>query len=461
MPFIEQQLVADGVTTEGRHIVTEAVHAAITAAAGHVSSITATITSPQSSGYAVGDLFRLNTGTPVVVNGTSFHATGRVTALTSPEAGGQVAAVEIVSWGAYTAFTYPSPLNSPENVIQGVPTVTLTGAGDDGLLVDITTDTPKWTSDSYIQDSPLTQIDWLTTSIKSSNAPTIGLRSELNGVNDGIRLTMGSSYSGILPWNTQPGSPPTNTFYMGVSNQNPKIYISTTERRVNLLVTDGTNRQYGGMGLFIPYTDVASNYPFPAIIHGQAVTVRAFSEIWGTSNRGIAHPIDFSALGCYQYRNNLSSEWFGITAANGVGTQVCRALIWPAGGTESAYSFVFAPVPTGSNATAGNMDPFTSSAPLGNLDEDDFFQTDASSGGPQGPAPLGLNNQMHYTVEVQIIANLVNDVQMIGLVDGWEAVHGRGLNNFDEIQNQNGRRYVVFDDTLSGTLYRWTAMEMV
>ena len=157
MPFIEQQLSADGVTTEGRHIVSEAIYEIITNS--HISSLSVAVSSPLSSGYAVGDTFRINAGTPVVINGDSFHATGRVTALASPESLGQVAAVEIISWGAYTALPSNSPLNSPENLVLGIATVTLTGAGDDGLVVDITTDTPKWTSDSLIVDSPTTSVE--------------------------------------------------------------------------------------------------------------------------------------------------------------------------------------------------------------------------------------------------------------------------------------------------------------
>ena len=142
MPFIEQQLSADGVTTEGRHIVSEALHEAITN--DHVSSITVAVASPQGSGYAIGDTFRLNAGTPVIVNGDSFHATGRVTAVDSPDTGNPTA-VEILSWGSYTALPAQSPISSPEGTVLGVPTTTLTGAGDDNLIVDITTVAASWT----------------------------------------------------------------------------------------------------------------------------------------------------------------------------------------------------------------------------------------------------------------------------------------------------------------------------
>jgi hypothetical protein len=460
MPFIEQQLSADGVTTEGRHIVSEALHEIITN--DHISSMTVAIGSPQASGYAIGDTFRLNSGTPVIVNGDSFHATGRVTAVDSPDTGNPTG-VEIISWGAYTALPSMSPISSPEGTVLQQPTVTLTGAGDDNLVVDITTDTAKWTSDRYTVDSPTTSVEWLASSVKVSNAPTIGYRSEQSGADDGGRLEIGSSYSGILPWGDQPGSPPTSTFYIAVPNQDPKIYVSTTERRVNMLVTDGSSKQYCGMGLFIPFTDVDSNYPFPAIIHAQATTVRTFNEVYSTSNRGIVHPIDFSGLGCYQYRNNLSTEWFGITLDNNDGADTCKAQIWPARYDMDTWEINHAPVSTNSvNVIASDMDPESWQGECFYFDDSLYFAADQDSTvGPCGPAPLGTGGQLHFTIQTHIISNLVNDAQMIGVVDGWETVHGRGLQNFDEIQNQDGRRYIVFADTSSANLVHWTAMEMI
>lgn len=460
MPFIEQQLSADGVTTEGRHIVSEALHEAITN--DHVSSITVAVASPQGSGYAIGDTFRLNAGTPVIVNGDSFHATGRVTAVDSPDTGNPTA-VEILSWGSYTALPAQSPISSPEGTVLGVPTTTLTGAGDDNLVVDITTVVASWTSDRYTVDSPLTFVEWLASSTKVSNGPTIGYRSELSGANDGGRMTIGSSYSGILPWEAQPGVPPTMTFYIGVPNQDPKLYISTTERRVNMLVTDGTSKQYCGMGLFIPFVDVDSNYPFPGIIHGQSTTVRAFTEVFNTSNRGIVNPIDFGGLGCYQYRNNLSTEWFGITFDNADGADVSNAQIWPARYDIDTWEINHAPVPTNSvGVVATDMDPEVFQGACFYFQEDKYFNADQNSTiGPCGPAPLGIGGQLHFTIQAHIIRNLTNDAQMIGVVDGFEAVFGRGLQNFDEIQNQDGRRYIVFADTSSADLVQWVAMEMI
>jgi hypothetical protein len=460
MPFIEQQLSADGVTTEGRFILTQAIHDAIIN--DHVSSMTVAAGSPVASGYAVGDTFRLNAGTPLQINGDDFHATGRVTAIDSPDTGNPTA-VEIISWGAYTALPAMSPISSPEGTVLALPTVTLTGAGNDALVVDITTDTAKWTSDSYVVDSPLTQISWLCSSVKATNAPTIGGRSQLSGANDGFRMQVASSYSGILPWTDQPGTPPTNTFYLAVPNQNPKVYISTTERRVNILITDGTNKQYGGMGLFLPFTDVDANYPFPGFIHAQSVSVRSFSEAYSTSlNAGIINPIDFSGIGCYQYRDNLSTSWFGITQDNNQGADTCRAQMWPKQGLQDNYSFNFAPVPTGSLSAASDQHPDNFHSENMFFQENLYFGADQTTTvGPYGPAPLGIGGQAHFTVQAHIISNQPNDAQLIGYVDGFENTHGRGLTAFDEIQNQDGRRYIVFQDTNSTDITDWVAMEMI
>lgn len=463
MPFIEQQLSADGVTTEGRNIVVEALYNAIIN--DHISSMTvsATVASPQAAGYAIGDTFRLNAGTPVVVNGDSFHATGRVLAIDSPETGNPTS-VEIISWGSYTALPAMSPISSPEGTVLALPTVTLTGAGNDGLLVDVTTDTAKWTSDSYVIDSPFTQNEFICSSTKAANGPTIGARSQLSGANDGMRMIVASSYSSILPWTDQPGTPPTSTFYLAVPNQDPKIYISSTERRVNVMITNGTNKQYGGMGLFIPFVDVDSNYPFPGVIYGQSTSVRAITEAYSTSvNAGICNPIDFSGLGCYQYRDNLSTSWFGMTLNNANGADVCRANIWPKQGTWGNYSLNYAPVPTGSLASSTNMQPSQhTNSPCMYFEPDKYFIADqATTVGPCGPAPLGIGGQMHFTVQTHIISNQPSDAQLIGYIDGFENVHGRGLNAFDEIQNQDGRRYIVFQDTNSTDITDWVAMEMI
>jgi hypothetical protein len=370
MPFIEQQLTANGVTEEGRHVASEALFQIITNS--HVSSMSLAVSSPESSGYAVGDTFRLSAGTPVQVNGDDFHATGRVTAIGSPETDGRVTAIEIISSGAYTALPSQSPLASPENLVAGLATVTLTGAGDDTLKVDVLTAVPTWTQDALTIDSPLApgSYEWTVSSTKAANGATIGGRSQLSGANDAIRFTIGSSYSGILPWDGQPGVPPTDTFYVGVANQNPKLYVSVTERRINVMITDGTYKQYANLGLFIPFTDAADNYPFPGVICAQSTAIRAFAEVFNGSNQGVVNPINFSTLGCYQYRDNLSTVWYGLTQDNSLGTQACRAMIWPNSGNPDLYSLTHAPVPTGSSAPSTSMDPESGNQLCNSFEED-------------------------------------------------------------------------------------------
>lgn len=444
MPFIQQQLSADGVASEGRVVATKAILEAILN--DHIESLDAVAAG--GTGYAVGDTFRLSAGTPVIVSGDSFHATGRVVA----ESAGVVTEVIIYSSGAYTALPGTT----------GIATVTLTGAGNDGLTVDLTTATALWTLDDEDYTDLLTQTEWLCTSVKASNAPVIGMRSQLVSTNDGIRITMGDSYSGILPWDEQPGHPPTDTFYMAVPNQDPILYLSTTERRVNVMITDGTSKQYAGAGLFIPNIDVVANYPFPGMIHGQSTSVQPFNEVFSGDNRGIVNPIDFSGLGCYQYRNNLSTEWYGITRDNNNGVDVCRAQIWPAQGNWADWSLQFAPVPTGSSALATHMEPKNSLNQVMCFQENGYYAENVPTAeGPQGPQPLGVGGQLHFTTQAHIISNQTNDVQVIGVIDGFEAIHMLGLTSFDEIINADGRRYTVFNDTSSANLWQGVAMEMI
>lgn len=456
MPFIAQQLSADGVAADGRVVLATAVLEAITN--DHIATVAV---NAGGSGYAVGDTFRLNAGTPVNINGDDFHATARVIA----EAAGVATAIELISAGSYTVLPGTT----------AIATTTLTGAGS-GITVDLTTTTALYTEDERTNFDNVdfqTDGDWLATSVKSANAPTIGMRSNISATNDAVQLMIASSYDSGLPWRDQPGNPPNSDFWLGVPNQDPFVYISTTERRVNILITDGTNKQYGQMGLFLPFTDVASNYPFPAIVAGQSTSIRAFTEALNASNSGLLHPINFSSPGCYQYRDNLSPSWFGITSDNNSGTQTTvPGIIWPNTGERGEFSFNRAPVPT--NGVGGvDADDMTPGAGIngqtastypkiyGVFNEANWYASDADSSAPQGPAPLGIGSQLHFTTQAHIIAVEPNDPQMIGVIDGLEAVHLRGLFEFDEIENENGDRYLVFSDTNDTSLFRGVAMEII
>lgn len=447
MPWIEQQLISDGVTAEGRVVVPKAILDIITNT--QVATIAVNV---GGAGYVVGETFELNTGVPVGVNGANISCKGRVTA----EAAGVVTAVELLSAGAYPAGTQPT--------LSAGATTNASAAGNDALTVDVTMSAALWTQDASDYVDVLTNFEWLATSTKSVSPPTVGMRSRLSGADDGMQLVTASSYDSGSTWLAQPGAPPSNQFRVALPNGDPLLYLSVTDRRVNFMVTDGTFKQYGSVGLFIPFVDVATNYPFPGQVFAQSTTVRAFNENYSASlNAGIVNPIDFSGLGCYQYRDNLSPSWFGITLDNNNGADACRAQIWPANDDDTRYQFNDAPVPAGSAASAADMDPFQSNNPTGSFEDDEpstgWFNSNASGDGEQGIAPLGPGNQLHYTVQPHIIANQTNFAQAIGVVDGFEAVHGRGLNAFEEIATEAGDRYLVFNDTNSADLWRWVAME--
>lgn len=449
MPWIQQTLIADGVTAEGRVVVPKAILDVIINT--HVATIA--VGTNGGTGYVVGETFELATGTPIAINGANFHCVGRVTSVSA----GVVTGVELLSAGAYPSGAQPTLTNGA--------TQNSSAAGDNALTVTVTMSAATWTQDSSTYTNLTTNFEWLATSTKASNPPTIGMQSQLSGSNDGMRLQIASGYDSGSSWNAQPGSPPTQSFYLAVPNQDPDIYISVTDRRVNVLVSDGTFKQYLTLGLFIPFVDVASNYPFPGIAGGQSTSVRAFNESWGsTVNGGIVNPIDFNAstIGCYQYRDNLSPTWFGISQDNNNGGDVARSQIWPAQDDDARWQLNHAPVPTGSLAPSSEMNPFTDDRHTGSFEDDaaqGWFRTNQSTDGAQGPAPLGVNDQLHFTVQAHIASNQTGNAQLIGIIDGLEAVHGRGLDAFDEIVTEGGQRFLVFNDTNTNDLWRWVAME--
>lgn len=444
MPWIEQQLIADGVSADGRIVVARAILDIITS-----SQILTMAVNAGGTGYVDDETFDLVGGTAVSVNGASIIARGRVVA----QAAGVVTAVEIVSSGAYSALPGTT----------GAATTNSSGVGT-GLTLDLTTQTARYTQDRSTFTNFTTDFEWIATSVKASNAPTIGIASALSGSIDSMRLLTASGFDNGETFLTQPGAPPSNLFYVNVPNQAPQLFMSVTERRVNILVSDGTFKQAGQMGLFIPRTNVDTNYPFPGICWGQTTSPQVFNTSFSTTNRSLLNPVDPGDVQTqYQYRDNVSPSWFSISQDNNLGTQIPRSVMWPAQGDGARYSFNSAPIPTGSTAQAAEMSPFTATAGKGggSLSENEWFANDASSLGPQGPANLGDNNQLHFTAEAHIIANQPNNVQVVGIIDGFENIHGRGLNAFDEIETEPGRRYLVYNDTNTTSLFRWVAMEKV
>ncbi len=443
MPWFQQQLLADGVTAEGRVVTPKAILEAIIN--DHIATIAVNV---GGTGYVVGEEFDIVGGTAVALNGVNFVARGRVTT----EVAGVVTGVELLSVGAYTI--------APGTT--GLATTNATLAGNDDLTLDVTIGSPLWTQDESDYVDLLTNFSWLASSTKALNPPTIGFQSQQSGANDGMRIVVATGYDNGSTWLTQPGAPPTNRFYMAVPNQDPLIYISHTERRVNVLVTDGTFKQYAGAGLFIPFVDIDANWPFPGIVHAQSQSVIAFNSTYSSSNAGIVNAASFTGLGMYQYRNNISADWLGIEGDNSIGADN-DAVIWPNLDDDARYDFNRAPIPAGSGVSTNDMSPFASNQPTGSFQDDDpaggWFNVDESGNGAQGPAPLGIANQLHFSMPAHIIRNQTDNAQLIGVVDGFEHLHGRGLDAFDEIETPDGRRYLTFQDSNAAQLYRWVAME--
>lgn len=451
MPWIEQQLLADGVSAEGRVVVNKALLEI--AVNDHVLSLDA-VGNNNGSGYVVGETFDIVGGTAISINGVSMVARGRVTSIS----GDDVTGVEILSAGVYSVLPGTSD----------IATANSSAGGDNLLTVDLTTEAATWTQDESDYTDLLTLFEWLATSTKATNKPTIGGQSQLSGSDDGVRLQIASGYDNGSTWLTQPGAPPTNEFFCTCPNQDPILYVSVTDRRLNFMVTDGTNKQYGGTGLFIPRTDVEGNYPFPGICHGNQRSITPFNSNYERSDfagghAGICNPMDLQSgnIGPYQYRHNLSTEWFGISDDNNGGLDTARSQMWPSQGDDARYQFNHAPVPAGSSASAADMNPLNSTDPVGSFSEEEWFQTDDQSdeSGSQGPAPLGEQNQLHFRCLPHIISNQPGESQIIGYLDGWQNIHGRGLTAFDEIADEAGNRFLVFNDTNTTDVYRWVAME--
>ena len=441
MPFLNEVLVANGTTTLGRIIYSKAILDIITN--DHV--LTMAVNSG-GTGYVVGETFELSTGTAV----GSFVARGVVTA----EAAGVVTGVKIISAGAYTA----------DPTASGGATTNASAAGNDDLTIDVTMQTARWTldTDDYVDDE--TDFEWICTSVKASNPATIGLRTQTSAGDDAVQLMVASAYNAIATWDAQTDTSPVANMYLNVPAQNPELFLSTTERRVNIIARDGNNVQYGGMGLFIPLTNSDATYPFPGFVHGQTRGVRPMSNQYnndgnGNGNAGVVHPHSYTSQpGAYRYRDNLSVAWKTISA-NPTSTQI-DAGIWPHT-TESGFSFTYAPTVSGKGTN-----PFTNGVNPGIFSDDTlsgwFHDVGGGAQGVQGVAPFGTGSQMSFTVAAHLISNQTGDVQVIGIVDGFGAVHGVGLTAFEEIESYNeNSRFIVFPDTNTSVVEDWCTMEII
>lgn len=445
MPFLNEVLVANGTTTLGRIIYAKALLDMIVA--DHVGTM---VVAAGGTGYVVGETFDLSTGT--AEGGGAFVARGIVTA----ESAGVVTAVKIISAGAYATANTPT--------LTAGATTNASAAGNDDLTITVTIATNLWTLDRSTYTNDTTDFEWICTSVKAANPATIGMETVTGSGNDSLRLVVASGYDSGAAIEAQPDGSPITSMYMNVPSQNPEIFVSTTERRVNIVARDGNNVQYGGLGLFIPLTDAAASYPFPGIVHGQSTGIRAMAESFvhngnGGNNAGILHVGTYTTVfPAARYRDNLSASWktISLTATHAN----VDAAIWPdIGASDSNLSFTFAPQLGGQNTN-----PMLATG-FGKLTDDAngwFTHPTAEASGTQGVSPFGAGSQMSLVCTAHLVANQPGDVQVLGVIDGYENVHGVGLTAFEEIQSHlEASRYIVFPDTNTSNLPDWVAMEII
>lgn len=440
MPFLNEILVANGTTSLGRIVFTKAFLDMIIN--DHVVGLAVNV---GGTGYVVGETFDVVGGTPI----GAFVARGVVTA----EAGGVVTAVKYISAGAYSAL--PG--------VTGALTTNASAAGNDDLTVNLTTEVAQWTLDrsTYVDDT--TDFEWIATSVKAVNPATVGMETVTSAGNDSSRLMVASGYDNGQTLFGQPDASPTG-LYLNIPAQNPEIYVSTTERRNNVTARDGNNVQYGGLGMFIPLTNVDASYPFPGLVHGQSTSVRAFTEQYvsnglGGSNAGLLNPTSRTTVyGAYRFRDNLSTQW--LTIASNPVTGGAIATMWPFQQSDLSYSFTHAPTVSGFSTN-----PFGNTQRHVILGDDTggwFADPDGSAFGVQGVSPFGTGAQMSLTVTPHIVRSQSADVQVLGIIDGFENLHGVGLTAFEEIESYlSASRFIVFPDTNGADLGQWVAMEII
>jgi len=440
MPFINEILVANGTTSLGRIVYSKALLDMILN--DHVIALAV---NAGGTGYVVGETFDVVGGTPI----GAFVARGVVTAAS----GGVVTGVKYISAGAYSAL--PG--------VTGAATTNASAAGNDDLTVNLTTETAKWTVDrnTYVNDT--TDFEWIATSVKASNPPTIGMTTVTSGGNDSSRLIVASGYNGLAAFTGQPDASPDSQMFFNIASQNPEIYLSTTERRNNIMCRDGNNVQYGVMGLFIPLTNAEASYPFAGIVAGQTTVVGAFTQSYtqsglGANNAGFLNPgLYVTVFPAIRYRDNLSTSWKTL-ASSAVSINV-DASIWPHNQDISGYSFTHAP-----QLAAQNTNPASNSIDQKFGDDNNgWFNTPGGAvTGVQGVSPFGTGLQMTLTVTAHIVATQTGDVQVIGYIDGYENCHGVGLTAFEEIESYlSASRFIVFPDTNGSDLGQWIAMEII
>lgn len=478
MGWLQETLVANGGAGSpesfGRVVVAKAIFDFITS-----DCISDIAVSDGGDNYIVGETFDIVVPLSPGDVLETFTARGVVVSVGSgsPSASpdSSVTRVKIISGGAYSNLT-----QSPELNLTNVPTTNASASGT-GLTVDLTTEQAHWTEDrgngaqsplatgDYVDDR--TDFEWICTSMKATNPPIIGMESAESGGNGGVKLMVCSGFDKSQTHYTQQDASPEGPLLL-CPGTDPQLYISSTERRVNIMIRDGNFCQYGTIGFFIPFTDTEANYPFPGAVFGQTSGFLPFStsydDIGGANpaaaNAGILHPMTLgdSAVdaAAYYILENTSPVWRPINKMPSQST-VRPYTVWPNSSGENDLSFTHAPTVSGHET-----DP--ADAPINGIFSDDasdgsgWFLTASAqvNRGAVGIGTIGLNNRLSFVVKPHILKDETGYVQAVGLTDGYEAVHGVGLTAFEEIVQHGGKRYVIFPDTNSGTLYHWVAMEI-
>lgn len=451
MPFIDEQLVANGTTTLGRIIATKAILDIITN-----DAVLTLAVNVGGTGYVVGETFDVDGGT-VIASNPAFNARGVVTA----EAAGVVTAVKITSAGAYS--TLPGAV--------GQTTSNSSAAGNNDLTVDLTTQVAQWTQDRSTYTTDDADFEWICTSIKATNAPTIGHETFEVTAFGAARNIVATGFSAPAAFDSQPGTSPQPNV-TSIPGTDPRLYVSVDERRVNICHRDGAFSRYASLGLFIPFTDTEANYPFPGAAFGGEQVPHLFASTMVRSSNtpslsiaGIvnAAPNNTGVLNPHLYRDNLSAAWLGIAELTSNGGNSHRSQMWPQKQGFQDYDFTFAPEVSGfqTNPQSANaVDVGIFSDNFSSSDTGWFENPNATgSAGVQGVALVGTGGRLTFLVEAHIVSNQVSDVQVIGIVDGFQACHGIGLTAFEEIITEAGRRFLVFNDTNSADAGHWVAME--
>jgi len=478
MGWLHENLVANGgagsPATFGRVAVAKAIFDFIT------SDCLADITvNNGGDNYAVGETFDitipLSPGNVLEV----FTAKGVVesigTGSPTRSPGGSAVRVKVYSGGAYKNL-----IQSPELDLTNVPTTNASLSGT-GLTVDCTPEAAHWferrgngaqspiAGTDYVDDG--TDFEWVCTSLKSTNPPTIGMDTAQSGGNGALRIMVATGWDKTQTLFSQPDASKNGPKLL-CPGTDPEIYISSTERRVNILIRDGNFCQYGVLGLFIPFTNTEANYPFPGLVAGQTQGYLNFTDTFddnqsaapGNANSGIIHPMELqdgtAGSGPYYLRDNVSPTWKVISRS--VSNSPTRPIaVWPRTSGDNQYQLTDAPTVSGFTT---DPDSYVNRGILvdDEANERGWFLTEnlATGRGAPGIGLIGLNNRMSFVVQPHFIQGLTSDVQVIGLIDGFQAVHGIGLTAFEEIVEFQGRRFVVFPDTNTGILYHWVAMEI-